>query len=179
MAARKFCSVCCPYGMCTMTFKSAMYCSLRLAPTMINYLTSILPYPGFHYHCLALIDKWRPEHNWGESLWSNHTDVSSSICSGFPYVYTTHAETGLYLPTCWNSRCCLYRFPLFLFLMKLNKGYINVRSRPHQKQDYIWLTIWAKIFSTGKLLPFYNHSHKVCMINHMHVGSPHTCACVC
>ena len=51
--------------------------------------------------------------------------------------------------------------------MKLNKGYINVRSRPHQKQDYIWLTIWAKIFSTGKLLPSYNH--KVCMINHMHV----------
>ena len=30
------------HGLCAMSFQSAMHCSLRLAPTMINHLTSIL-----------------------------------------------------------------------------------------------------------------------------------------
>ena len=39
----------------------------------------ILPYPCLHYHCFTLIDKswiimWRPGCNWGEDLWSNHTE---------------------------------------------------------------------------------------------------------
>ena len=71
---------------------------------------------------------------------------------------------GLYLPILLKQQVLSSSFPSFLFLMRLNKGYINVHSRPHQN---IWLTIWAKIFSTGKLLPSYNH--KVCMINHMDV----------
>jgi len=29
------------HGLCAMTFQSAMHCSLRLTPTMINHLTSI------------------------------------------------------------------------------------------------------------------------------------------
>ena len=29
------------HGLCAMTFQSAMHCLLRLAPTMINHLTSI------------------------------------------------------------------------------------------------------------------------------------------
>ena len=28
------------HGLCAMTFQSAMHCSLRLTPTMINHLTS-------------------------------------------------------------------------------------------------------------------------------------------
>ena len=73
---------------------------------------------------------------------------------------------GLYLPILAETAGAIFIFSLFSLSNEAEQR-LYVRSRPHQKQDYIWLTIWAKIFSTGKLLPSYNH--KVCMINHMDV----------
>ena len=97
----------------------------------------ILPYPGFHYHCLTLIDKswiimWRPGCNWGEGLWSNHTErifinllqFSFSVYNVYLKAYSsflavsmrcmTPAMLGIWMGVCLGNRLlvrnyvCLY-----------------------------------------------------------------------
>ena len=73
----------------------------------------ILPYPGFHYHCLALIDKswiimWRPGCNWGEGLWSNHTECIFINLLQFSFsVYIQHVSKSIqFFPSChWSMQC--------------------------------------------------------------------------
>ena len=101
----------------------------------------ILPYPGFHYHCLTLIDKWRPEHNWGRRFMIKpHWYIFINLLQFSLCLYNTCRDWTVCI---WTVSTYLLKqqvlslsFPSSLFLMKLNKGYINVCSRPHQKQDY-------------------------------------------